>query len=96
MNHERSNGRLLAEYLTPAETASQLGVSVRTLDRWHLLRVGPPRTELGKKIYYRREAVAAWIRDQERPHPPAGGRHAGIARGNRRLGPRGNGGASHA
>ena len=46
MNHERSNDGLLDGYLTPAETAIELGVAVRTLDRWHLQRVGPPRTEL--------------------------------------------------
>ena len=88
--------RLLAGYLTPAETAAELGVSVRTLERWHLLRVGPPRTELGKRVFYRRDAVAAWICEQERPNPPAGGRPTGSARGNRRSGPQGNGGASHA
>ena len=96
MNQARSNGGLLDGYLTPAETATELGVSVRTLERWHLLRKGPPRTELGKRIYYRRDAVRAWMRGQELPHPPAGRRPTSTAHSNRNSRPQGRGGASHA
>ena len=96
MTYALSKDGLLDGYLTPAETATELGVAVRTLDRWHLLRIGPPRTELGKRIYYRRAAVVAWIRGRERQHPPVGGRPGRTANSNQNSGPQGKGGASHA
>ena len=55
----------LDEYLARDELARQLGKSVRTLDRWHVQRVGPPRTRVGRLILYRKEAVARWLRDNE-------------------------------
>lgn len=57
---------LLDEYMTPDETATALGIGKRTLDRWHSLREGPPRTTLGRRILYRRDAVKAWLRAQEK------------------------------
>ena len=39
-------------------TAAELGRSVRTLDRWHALKFGPPRIKIGKLILY---PVAALI-----------------------------------
>ncbi len=45
--------------------ATFLGVSPRTLDRWHLLREGPPRIALGRKIRYRRAALEQWILTRE-------------------------------
>ena len=41
--------------------AKLLGISARTLDRWHLLRQGPPRIQLGRKIRYRRIALEQWL-----------------------------------
>ncbi len=95
MDHVTQDG-LLDGLIGPDEVARELGVHRRTLDRWHLLRIGPPRTELGKRVFYRREAVAAWIRDQERPHSPAGRRPAGIAHGNRNSRHHSKGGVRHA
>ncbi len=56
---------LLDGYLTEAQCAAELGGSRRTLQRWHRLRQGPPRTLVGKKIRYRRASVAAWLLEQE-------------------------------
>ena len=56
---------LLESYLTPAECAAELGIAARTLDRWHRLNEGPPRTYLGRRIFYRKEAVANWIAANE-------------------------------
>jgi len=50
-------GNLLDAYLTPAQLASELGVSVRSIHRWHALRQGPPRTQIGRRPMYRRDAV---------------------------------------
>jgi hypothetical protein len=54
-----------AEYIIREDLAKGLKKSVRTLDRWHALRIGPPRTVIGKTILYRREAVSSWLRSRE-------------------------------
>ena len=52
-------------YLTRKELAAILGISTRTLARWHQLRVGPPRIAVGHVILYRRTSVDRWLLDQE-------------------------------
>ena len=60
------NASLLAgEYDTPEQLAAELGISVRTLHRWHTARQGPPRVVLGRTIFYRRSSVLAWIASRE-------------------------------
>jgi len=63
---------ILAGYLTPKNLAQALGVSERTVARWHRLREGPPRVEIGRKVFYRLESVSAWVASCERPEPRAG------------------------
>jgi len=60
---------ILAGYLTPKDLAQALGVSERTLGRWHQFRQGPPRVEIGRKVFYRLESVSAWMVSRERPEP---------------------------
>ena len=62
---------ILAGYLTPKDLAHALGVSERTIARWHRFREGPPRIEFGRKVYYRLESVSTWIASCERPEPRA-------------------------
>ena len=57
---------LLSEYLSVTECAAELGVDKRTLERWNRLREAPPRTKLGKRVLYRRDAVAEWLRSHEK------------------------------
>lgn len=52
---------LLSEYLTDRELAVQLGRSHRTIARWRRLREGPPVTRVGRRVLYRRSAVAEWL-----------------------------------
>jgi len=63
---------ILAGYLTPKNLAQALGVSERTVARWHRLREGPPRVEFGRKVFYRLESVNAWIASCEHPESRAG------------------------
>lgn len=56
---------ILGDYLIPEQLAAELGVSERTIHRWHALRIGPPRVTIGRKPYYRRSSVAEWIAKQE-------------------------------
>ena len=59
------HAHLLEGYDTEAECARGINKSPRTLQRWDRLGIGPPRTLIGKTIMYRREAVAAWLRERE-------------------------------
>jgi len=68
----------LGEYVTPDQLAQHLGVSVRTLSRWHARRIGPPRCSVGKLILYRVTAVRIWMAEREfGPVTPTTRRSAG-------------------
>jgi hypothetical protein len=53
------------ESIKPDDLARELGVSPRTVARWHALREGPPRCVQGRLILYRRAAVTAWLAERE-------------------------------
>jgi len=57
---------ILSKFLTKEELAAELQRNPRTLDRWDVLGVGPPRTNIGRKIYYKRASVEIWLAAQER------------------------------
>lgn len=57
---------LLAEFLTQREAAAELKICERTLDRWRRLGDGPPVTKIGRRVYYRRPTLRAWLCAQER------------------------------
>lgn len=52
---------LLADYLSKKQLAHELGVAVRTVNRWRHHRSGPKAVHVGGRIYFRREDVAAWL-----------------------------------
>jgi hypothetical protein len=56
---------ILSQYWTKPETARELDVCEKTLDRWHLDKMGPPRTKLGRTVLYKKSSVAAWLAKQE-------------------------------
>jgi hypothetical protein len=58
---------ILGAFLTREELALELRRNPRTLDRWEVLGVGPPRTLVGRTILYRRASVQKWLAAQERP-----------------------------
>lgn len=53
-------------FITEAEYARQRGVSVRTCQRDRALRQAPPHVILGKRVFYRVDAIRAWLEAQER------------------------------
>lgn len=59
------NESILSAYLTKEELAEQLQRNPRTLDRWAVLGMGPPRTRVGRKVLYRRRSVQKWLVAQE-------------------------------
>lgn len=62
------NPTVLEDWMSRSELAAELLVSVDTLARWEGRRLGPPSVRLGRRVYYRREAVQTWLVSQERPH----------------------------
>ena len=67
------DGSLLAGYLTEHQLAEQLGETVRTQQRRRAERTGPAFTIIGRRVFYRREAVETWLRTRE-VKPPRGKR----------------------
>jgi hypothetical protein len=57
---------ILSEFLTKEELAAELRRNPRTLDRWDVLGLGPPRTHVGRQVLYRRASVERWLAAQER------------------------------
>ena len=66
MKSEVNGAGLLDDYLSPDQLAEELGKSVRTIARWDRLRIGPPKTLVGKRPFYRRDAVRQWLLRKER------------------------------
>ena len=54
-------------FLSVEQVSELLTVSRRTLCRWHRLRRGPPRIKIGRKVFYRRSSVYAWLNSVEQP-----------------------------
>jgi len=48
---------ILEGYVTPAELAAQLGITLRTLRRWEQKRIAPPRVAVERQIFYRVASV---------------------------------------
>jgi predicted DNA-binding transcriptional regulator AlpA len=61
-NYESGNA---LELLSKTEAAKFLGVSERTLDRWHAHRKGPARVSAGRRVLYRFSGLTAWLDSNE-------------------------------
>lgn len=55
----------LGDYFEEIELATELGITRRTLRRWHNERRGPVRTVCGRRVLYRKESVIAWLLARE-------------------------------
>lgn len=56
---------ILSDYLTREQLAEELGLTVRSLERWAWLRTGPRITRVGRRVYYSREDVRRWLESQK-------------------------------
>ena len=72
-NSEIRTPTVLSDYLTREELATELRRNVRTIARWEVMRMGPPRTKIGSRTLYKRTSVIEWLAAQElksaRPQP---------------------------
>ncbi|HET6378714.1 MAG TPA: helix-turn-helix domain-containing protein [Methylocella sp.] len=62
---------LLGGWLSRAQVAAEIGVSVDTLARWETRRIGPPSVRIGRKVLYRAEAFRKWLISRERGMLPS-------------------------
>jgi hypothetical protein len=56
---------ILSGYLSEFEAAEQLKHNVQTLRGWRRRGKGPPCVVIGRRPYYRREALEAWLLKME-------------------------------
>lgn len=56
-----TNPSYLDDFHTPEGLAAQLRICLKTLERWRVLGQGPRITKIGRRVYYRKSAVAAWL-----------------------------------
>lgn len=59
------------DLISEADLAAARGVCVRTIQRERAQRVGPAFIRLGRKVYYRPEAVSDWLLSKEQFQPRA-------------------------
>ena len=57
---------LIPGYSSEADTADELGVTIRTLRKWRQRQVGPAWAKVGRQIIYGNESRAAWLKGQEK------------------------------
>lgn len=69
---ERLRASVLEGFLPENEYARQRGVSLRTCQRDRALRQSPPYVIIGRRVYYRIEAVREWLikRENSNERPP--------------------------
>ena len=60
-----AKGSLLQGWISRGQLAEELGVCEETLRRWTNARRGPACVRAGRKIYYRRATVLAWLEKLE-------------------------------
>jgi hypothetical protein len=56
---------ILSDYFTRREFAAEMHCRERTIDRWHSLGIGPPRTLIGGRVFYLKASVAKWLAERE-------------------------------
>jgi hypothetical protein len=60
---------LLADWIARDQLAQQLMITTDTLSRWEARREGPPCMRVGRKVFYRRTSVEAWLLSREQGQP---------------------------
>ena len=61
-----------SDYLTKQQFCSAVPggpISERTADRWHVLRVGPPRVKCGRTVLYPAAGVKKWLEERTQAPP---------------------------
>lgn len=56
---------IFGDWVAEADAAEEAGESLRTWQRRRQNRTGPPYVKIGSRIFYRKEAIRAWLLDLE-------------------------------
>lgn len=73
-----ASAALMQGWMRRREVAEALGISITTLQRWQTRRVGPPCVRIGRRAFYRADAVREWMISQE--HGPVASKRRGATR----------------
>jgi predicted DNA-binding transcriptional regulator AlpA len=55
---------MVTVYLASKEAANYLGMSIKSLEKWRLLREGPPYVKLGRAVRYRQIDLDAYMAER--------------------------------
>lgn len=55
---------ILSDYLSKSQLAAELGVTVRTITRWRMMRTAPPAVRVAGRVMFKRADVKQWIEAQ--------------------------------
>jgi predicted DNA-binding transcriptional regulator AlpA len=55
------DARMLLRFLSEREVSEITGLSVKTLQRWRLLNMGPPYRKFGGAVRYSDADISTWI-----------------------------------
>lgn len=70
---------VVSDFLTARQAAKAIGVHVRTLKNWKASGYGPGHFHIGKRLFYRRTDVLAWLqRISETKAPVTKGRRVRV------------------
>ena len=62
---------MLDDLISETRYAEMRGICIRSAQRERALRIGPAYIKLGRRVFYRPEAIAEWILSQEQTQPRA-------------------------
>jgi hypothetical protein len=62
---DEKKSSLLQGYISEAELADELGLSLRRVRHMKQMRTGPPFSTFGQTTLYSRDAVLAWLKSLE-------------------------------
>jgi hypothetical protein len=51
----------LSDHLSEEEFAAEIKHTLRTVQRWRALRIGPDPTWIGRRVYYSPETIRRWL-----------------------------------
>jgi predicted DNA-binding transcriptional regulator AlpA len=52
--------------ITPKQLSELIQVSISTLANWRCCKTGPPFFHTGKKVWYAKDQLSAWIEQQQK------------------------------
>jgi len=60
-NPQTTNAKTILRFLSERQVSEATGISVKTLQRWRLLGMGPTYRKLGGAVRYAETDLASWI-----------------------------------